>query len=178
MDVLGQGLVLMLAGMGIVFIFLVVLIITTNISMKGIGRFDHILPQDAPKKAAKPAAAPAAKPAEAPAAKDEPEEEEEMAYIDELVGQEPIPYDERPKQRTEFYVKKTKEELDGDDVAADLLLGYCRPEKLGGIPVRMPRYTQEASFSRINTLLGKVLHNNFIERCAYLAENSGGGNNE
>lgn len=107
-----------------------------------------------------------------------PEEEEEMAYIDELVGQEPIPYDERPKQRTEFYVKKTKEELDGDDVAADLLLGYCRPEKLGGIPVRMPRYTQEASFSRINTLLGKVLHNNFIERCAYLAENSGGGSNE
>ena len=50
MDVLGQGLVLMLAGMGIVFIFLVVLIITTNVSMKGIVRFDHILPQDAPKK--------------------------------------------------------------------------------------------------------------------------------
>ena len=51
MDVLGQGLVLMLAGMGIVFIFLVVLIITTNVSMKGIARFDSILPQDAPKKA-------------------------------------------------------------------------------------------------------------------------------
>ena len=50
MDVLGQGLVLMLAGMGIVFIFLAVLIITTNVSMKGIGRFDNILPQDAPKK--------------------------------------------------------------------------------------------------------------------------------
>jgi sodium pump decarboxylase gamma subunit len=50
MDVLGQGLVLMLAGMGIVFIFLVVLIITTNVSMKGIARFDGILPQDAPKK--------------------------------------------------------------------------------------------------------------------------------
>ena len=50
MDVLGQGLVLMLAGMGIVFIFLAVLIVTTSVSMKGIGRFDHILPQDAPKK--------------------------------------------------------------------------------------------------------------------------------
>ena len=50
MEVLGQGLVLMLAGMGIVFIFLVLLIITTNVSMKGIARFDHILPQDAPKK--------------------------------------------------------------------------------------------------------------------------------
>ena len=50
MEVLGQGLVLMLAGMGIVFIFLVLLIITTNVSMKGIARFDHILLQDAPKK--------------------------------------------------------------------------------------------------------------------------------
>ena len=50
MEVLGQGLVLMLAGMGIVFIFLALLIITTNVSMKGIARFDHILPQDAPKK--------------------------------------------------------------------------------------------------------------------------------
>lgn len=55
MDILLQGLVLMLAGMGIVFLFLAVLIITTNISMKGIGRFDHILPQDAPKKKPAPA---------------------------------------------------------------------------------------------------------------------------
>jgi sodium pump decarboxylase gamma subunit len=55
MDILGQGLVLMLAGMGIVFIFLAVLILTTNFSMKGIARFDHILPQDAPKKKPAPA---------------------------------------------------------------------------------------------------------------------------
>jgi len=45
----------MLAGMGIVFAFLVVLIVVTSVSMKGIARFDSILPQDAPKK--KPAAA-------------------------------------------------------------------------------------------------------------------------
>ncbi len=51
---IGQGLVLMLAGMGIVYCFLVVLIIVTKLSMKGIARFDGILPQDAPKK--KPAA--------------------------------------------------------------------------------------------------------------------------
>ena len=50
MDILLQGLVLMLAGMGIVFAFLVVLIVMTVTSMKGIARFDHILPQDAPKK--------------------------------------------------------------------------------------------------------------------------------
>ncbi len=52
---IGQGLVLMLAGMGIVYVFLCVLIVVTKISMKGIARFDGILPQDAPKK--KPAAA-------------------------------------------------------------------------------------------------------------------------
>ena len=56
MDVLGQGLVLMLAGMGIVFIFLAVLIITTNVSMKGIARFNHILPEYAPKKKPAPKA--------------------------------------------------------------------------------------------------------------------------
>ena len=50
MDILLQGLVLMLAGMGIVFAFLEVLIVMTVTSMKGIARFDHILPQDAPKK--------------------------------------------------------------------------------------------------------------------------------
>ena len=55
MEVLGQGLVLMLSGMGIVYIFLSILIVVTKFSMEGIGHFDSILPQDAPKK--KPAAA-------------------------------------------------------------------------------------------------------------------------
>ena len=48
---IGQGVVLMIAGMGIVYLFLGVLIAVTKISMKGIARFDSILPQDAPKKA-------------------------------------------------------------------------------------------------------------------------------
>ena len=55
MDIIYQGLVLMLAGMGIVYCFLSALIVVTKLSMKGISRFDSILPQDAPKK--KPAAA-------------------------------------------------------------------------------------------------------------------------
>ena len=55
MTVLGQGLVLMIAGMGIVYIFLSILILVTRVSMKGIARFDAILPQEAPKK--KPTAA-------------------------------------------------------------------------------------------------------------------------
>lgn len=52
---IGQGLVLMIAGMGIVYLFLCVLIVVTKFSMKGIARFDSILPVEAPKK--KPAAA-------------------------------------------------------------------------------------------------------------------------
>jgi len=58
MAVLGQGAVLMIAGMGIVYIFLSVLIVVTKVSMKGIANFDSILPQEAPKK--KPAAKAAA----------------------------------------------------------------------------------------------------------------------
>ena len=51
---IGQGLVLMIAGMGIVYVLLSVLIIVARTSMGFISRFDSILPQDAPKK--KPAA--------------------------------------------------------------------------------------------------------------------------
>ena len=51
MAVLGQGLVLMVSGMGIVYVFLLILIAVTKISLKPIAKFDGILPQDAPKKA-------------------------------------------------------------------------------------------------------------------------------
>ncbi len=40
----------MLAGMGIVYFFLCILIVVTMVTMKFVGRFDSILPQDAPKK--------------------------------------------------------------------------------------------------------------------------------
>ena len=52
---IGQGVVLMIAGMGIVYLFLVLLILVTKTTMTGISRFDGLLPQDAPKQ--KPAAA-------------------------------------------------------------------------------------------------------------------------
>jgi len=57
MAVLGQGLVLMVAGMGIVYLFLTVLIFVAKYSSAFVSRFNGILPQDAPKKAPKPAAA-------------------------------------------------------------------------------------------------------------------------
>ena len=57
MAVIGQGLVLMIAGMGIVYLFLIVLIIVAKYASAFVARFDHILPQDAPKKAPAKAAA-------------------------------------------------------------------------------------------------------------------------
>ena len=57
MTELMQGAVLMVAGMGIVYVFLSVLIVVTKSSMGLISRFDGILPQEAPKKRAPSAAA-------------------------------------------------------------------------------------------------------------------------
>ena len=55
---IGQGIVLMISGMGIVYVFLSILIIVTRCTMGVVAKFDSILPQEAPKKApAKPASA-------------------------------------------------------------------------------------------------------------------------
>ena len=56
MDIMLQGLVLMLAGMGIVFVFLMILIAVSLVSMKGLAKFDYIFPKEAPKKPAAKAA--------------------------------------------------------------------------------------------------------------------------
>ncbi len=55
MGLLGQGIVLMVAGMGIVYLFLAVMIWITNLSSVFVAKFDSILPQDAPKKSPKKA---------------------------------------------------------------------------------------------------------------------------
>lgn len=54
MEELQQGLVLMLAGMGIVFLFLVILVAVTGISMPFFAKFNGIFPEAAPKKVPKP----------------------------------------------------------------------------------------------------------------------------
>lgn len=57
MAVLGQGVVLMVAGMGIVYLFLWVLIVISEKASQFISRFDYVIPDEAPKKAKRVAAA-------------------------------------------------------------------------------------------------------------------------
>ena len=50
MAVLLQGLVLMVAGVGIVYFFLTLLIFVTKVAMGGVARFNALLPDETPKK--------------------------------------------------------------------------------------------------------------------------------
>jgi oxaloacetate decarboxylase gamma subunit len=56
MAILLQGLVLLVAGMGIVYVFLALLVWVVNRAAAIVPRFNHILPDDEPKKRARPAA--------------------------------------------------------------------------------------------------------------------------
>ena len=73
MAVLGQGIVLMVAGMGIVYLFLWVLIVISEKSSKFVAKFDYVLPDETPKKpkrvaaVAEPAETASAAPVAAPA---------------------------------------------------------------------------------------------------------------
>jgi sodium pump decarboxylase gamma subunit len=52
MEILMQGLVLLIAGMGIVFAFLAVLVFVMAATSKVIPKLNHILPDEQPKKRA------------------------------------------------------------------------------------------------------------------------------
>ena len=104
-----------------------------------------------------------------------PEEEAEMAYTDEMLGEEPIPLEERAKEPIIMYVPKTDEELAGDDAAAKKLVSYCRPLRLGGLESKMPVVSSTESIAHIQFLLGKIKSNNFIDRNVADLEISGGG---
>ena len=58
MAIMGQGIVLMIAGMGIVYVFLYIMIIVCQKASKFVSKFDYLVP-DEPKKVRK-APAPAA----------------------------------------------------------------------------------------------------------------------
>ena len=55
--ILEQGLVLLAAGMVIVYVFLYLLVLVVRLTARIVPRFDHILPDAAPKAPARPAAA-------------------------------------------------------------------------------------------------------------------------
>ncbi|MDD2598700.1 MAG: OadG family protein [Kiritimatiellae bacterium] len=50
MEILSQGLVLLIAGMSIVFLFLAMLVFVMTATSKFIPKFNHILPDDKPRK--------------------------------------------------------------------------------------------------------------------------------
>ena len=56
-------------------------------------------------------------------------------------------------------IKKTADELSGDDMTAQRLLTYCHPEKTGGISIHIPNNV----ISNMQYLLGKIPSNNYIE---------------
>ena len=96
-----------------------------------------------------------------------PEEEEELDAVDELLGEEPIPLEERAKEHTTVYVPKNKEELSGDEITAKTLIDYCRPVKLGGLMCKKPRSYGLFDMTRmdhIQFLLGKIKSNSFMDR--------------
>ncbi|MBR3085202.1 MAG: OadG family protein [Kiritimatiellae bacterium] len=55
-ELIKQGVVLLVAGMGIVYIFLAILVLVTTIASKVIPHFAYLLPEEAPKKKPAPRA--------------------------------------------------------------------------------------------------------------------------
>ena len=60
MEMMGQGLVLMVFGMGFVYLFLWLMIVVIKHSSRFVCRFEHLLPDDAPKPKRKAVQAPVA----------------------------------------------------------------------------------------------------------------------
>ena len=74
------------------------------------------------------------------------------------------------------FVAKTPEELAGDDKTAEILLGYCRSEKLGGLKVYCPReHSSIDNINRMKCLFGKIRRNNFFDG---KSDTVGGGTDE
>jgi len=103
-----------------------------------------------------------------------------LSDFNEVIGEEDIPVEQRAKERSFVNIDKTSEELNGEEKTAEKIIGYCRPVKLGGLAVRMPQPDNDplAMIKHINTLLGKVEHNNYIERIIARSNSSGGASDE
>lgn len=73
-----------------------------------------------------------------------PEEESEMNDFFEMVGEEPLAYENRPKKPTIIYIEKTPEEMRGDEIYAKQLQKLTGPVTLGGIEVPHNYLSQRA----------------------------------
>ncbi|MCK5801309.1 MAG: OadG family protein [Lentisphaeria bacterium] len=59
MELMKNGLLLMVVGMGTVFAFLAIMVVTTTLASKVIAKFEHLLPEDEkPKRKSRKAVAP------------------------------------------------------------------------------------------------------------------------
>ncbi len=69
------------------------------------------------------------------------------------------------RERTSLYIKKTASEMKGLEEYAHFLSSYCKPPKLGGIKIAIPKYENEQLFNRAAALTSKIKANNFVDRC-------------
>ncbi len=106
------------------------------------------------------------------------EEEQMLADFDEIVGEEPIPLENRTKELTTIYVKKTKEELNNDNKTSDKIVAYCSPVNLGGLECPSVKLTDQQNIIRTINMVGRVKKMNYMERVIDKVENFGGGSNE
>lgn len=113
-----------------------------------------------------------------------PEVEQLISEVNASIGEKEIPLEKRSKELSSVKIDKTAEEFNGEEKTAEILMSYCRPAKLGGLPIRIPTYdlhpqiNTQAAIRHISALLGKIEHNNFIERVVARNNRSGGSGNE
>lgn len=93
-------------------------------------------------------------------------------YIDEDEPQEPT------KQRTTLFIPKTGEEYGDGKEFAKALIEYCRPAKLGGIPVKTPGECMATAqlIEHFNFMTQHNFTNDFSAWCK--SHSSGGGTDE
>jgi len=84
---------------------------------------------------------------------------------------------ERPvKKRTMLFIPKTEEEYGKGEKFSKALIEYCRPAKLGGIPVKAPVSETTEVIRHFEFMMKHIFANDFHTWC--LSHSSGGGYDE
>jgi len=85
-------------------------------------------------------------------------------------------FDEPIKQRTTLYIPKNTEEYGNGAEYANVLIEYCRPAKLGGIPVKTPTNSRVQLFEHFPFMMQHTFANTFQDWCS--SHSTGGDANE